>query len=41
MKTPKCTSTYLLTKLLIGQKNLGVFVAKEDQPHVFQLPVGR
>src|SRR5207302_10819266 len=31
----------LLTEFLIGQKNLCVFVSKENQPHFFQLPVGR
>src|ERR1041384_7883344 len=31
----------LLTKLLIGQKAFGIFVSKENQPHFFQLPVGR
>src|SRR5436305_13566745 len=31
----------LLTEFLIGQKNLCIFVSKENQPHFFQLPVGR
>src|ERR1041384_391902 len=33
--------THLLAELLIGQKDFGIFLLKENQPHFFQLPVGR